>query len=46
LYFFTGSFIGSVKITVVAAILGMISFYVHERIWNHVQWGKINQKEQ
>lgn len=44
-YFFTGSFIGSVKITVVAAILGMISFYIHERVWNRVQYGKIGQKE-
>lgn len=41
-YFFTGSFLGSVKITIVAAIIGMTSFYIHERVWNRVQWGKIN----
>ena len=44
LYFFTGSFLGSVKITAVAAILGMISFYIHERVWNHVAWGKIDNE--
>lgn len=39
-YFFTGTFSGSVKITVVAATIGMISFYIHERVWSRVQWGK------
>ena len=41
-YVFTNNFIGSVKITVVAAIIGLISFYIHERIWNRIKWGKTN----
>lgn len=40
-YFFTGSFFGSVKITVVAATIGMVSFYLHERFWNRVSWGRV-----
>lgn len=43
-YFFTGTFIGSLKITVAAATLGMISFYIHERMWNGVRWGKVDAK--
>ena len=39
-YGFTGTFSSSVRITIVAAIIGMICFYIHERIWNVIHWGK------
>ena len=42
IYYFTGTFRSSVKITVVAAVIGLIAFYIHERVWNRVKWGRIN----
>jgi uncharacterized membrane protein len=40
LYYFTGNLSVSSAITVVEAVLGMILFYIHERVWNRVSWGK------
>jgi len=39
-YWFTGTFVRSLKITIVAAIFGLIFFYIHERIWNKIKWGR------
>jgi len=30
----------SVKIAVVANVTGFILYYLHERFWNYVNWGK------
>ena len=39
-YYFTKSIGGSLKTTLVAAGLSMIGYYVHERFWNTISWGK------
>lgn len=39
-YMFTGTIAGSLKITLVAAALSMLAYYIHERIWNAVKWGR------
>lgn len=39
-YWFTGSIAGSLALTLVAAALSMIAYYIHERVWNSVKWGK------
>lgn len=40
-YSFTGTFLESSKITLIAALIGMTAYYVHERVWNGVNWGKV-----
>ncbi len=40
IYFFTGQFIASTKATLTALAVGMLMFYVHERVWNKIKWGK------
>ena len=42
IYFFNGSAGDSLKITLWAAGLSMVAYYIHERIWNKVRWGKVN----
>lgn len=39
-YFFTGKISESLKITLTAAVASMIAYYIFERIWNKIQWGK------
>lgn len=39
-YFFTGSVRGSLEITLWAAGLSMVLYYIHERVWNKINWGK------
>jgi len=41
IYFFNGSVGDSLKITLWAAGLSMIVYYIHERIWNKIKWGKV-----
>jgi uncharacterized membrane protein len=41
LYMFTGQIRESIEITVVAAIAGIIAYYIYERVWNKINWGKI-----
>jgi len=43
IYAFTGKLSESIKITIVAALIGMAAYYIHERIWNRINWGKIEQ---
>jgi uncharacterized membrane protein len=40
IYYYTGQLKESVKITIVAAIIGMTAYYIYERVWNKIQWGK------
>ncbi len=39
-YFFTRQLTDSLKITLVAAFLSMFAYYIHERFWNKIKWGK------
>jgi len=40
IYFFTGKPIESLGMTLVAAVVGMVAYYIHERIWDTISWGK------
>ena len=40
-YFFIHQLTNSLKITLVAAFLSMLAYYIHERTWNKVKWGKV-----
>lgn len=33
--------VGSLSATLIAAGLSMIAYYIHERVWNKILWGKI-----
>lgn len=44
-YIFTHRISESTKITIVAATSGMIAYYYYERLWNHIQWGKVITKD-
>ncbi len=37
---FTGTIVGSLALALVAAALAMIAYYIHERIWNNISWGR------
>lgn len=39
-YFFTEEIDSSVKITLTAAVLSMVVYYIHERAWNMRDWGR------
>lgn len=39
-YFFTGQIIASAKITFTGIFVGMALFYIHERVWDRIKWGK------
>ena len=39
-YFFTHKIGKSLQITFVAAAISMAAYYIHERIWNKINWGK------
>jgi uncharacterized membrane protein len=41
IYAYTGKLSESIEITIVAALIGMTAYYIHERIWNGVGWGKV-----
>jgi len=41
-YFFNGSVGDSLKITLWAAGFSTVAYYIHERIWNKVGWGKVD----
>lgn len=40
IYVFTGEFIQSLKITVIAGTVSTLAYYLHERAWNAIKWGK------
>lgn len=39
-YIFTRMIVESLEITLVAAVVSMIAYYIHERVWNLVRWGR------
>ena len=43
-YMFTGNFLNSAGFAMVLHFLLSIDYYIHERIWLKIKWGKINGK--
>ncbi len=39
-YVFTRSAGDSLEITLTAALVSMIAYYIHERVWNIHNWGR------
>lgn len=40
IYFLTGEFKLTFGITITANIVSTFIYYIHERIWNEIHWGK------
>ena len=40
-YYFTGNVIESMKIGIFANITGFVLYYIHERVWNKLKFGKL-----
>ena len=40
-YYVSGSWALSAEITGIAAAVGLVAYYFHERIWNRIEWGRI-----
>lgn len=40
-FFFTQQFLLSVGIGSAEGIIKLIIFYIHERVWNKITWGKM-----
>ena len=45
-YFITGQWISAIKIGVFEIVTKIVLFYLHERVWGRVKWGRIIQKTQ
>jgi uncharacterized membrane protein len=43
-YMFTGNFLNSAWFAIALHFLLSIDYYIHERIWLSIKWGKINEK--
>ncbi len=39
-YYYTRKLSESIELTIVAAIIGITAYYIYERVWNRIQWGK------
>ncbi len=44
-YSFDGELFRSAKISVIVAVFLMVGYYVNERVWNRVRWGKVQKTE-
>jgi len=44
-YAYSGDFTKSLTVGVVANLLKMVLYYMHERVWNRVQFGRIKPPE-
>jgi uncharacterized membrane protein len=42
-YFTTGEISDALAITSITAVTGTILYYLHERIWNNIHWGKLTK---
>jgi uncharacterized membrane protein len=40
LYLFTGKVMESFWFTLIAAMVGIVLYYIYERIWNQIHWGR------
>jgi uncharacterized membrane protein len=43
IYVFTGELQKSTNITLLVAVILAIGYYVNERVWNSIQWGRAYQ---
>lgn len=43
-YFFTEDYSETIKITTSATVISTIIYYLHERLWNKIHWGKAHIK--
>ena len=39
-YFLLGTISASFNIAIISNIVGFVLYYIHERIWNMLRWGK------
>ena len=39
-YYYTRKLSESIELIIVAAIIGITAYYIYERVWNRIQWGK------
>lgn len=37
-YFFLGTWGASISISLLANLIGFILYFIHERIWNKIEW--------
>ncbi len=44
-YFITNDAAATTRITIVASVVSTALYYVHERIWNKIHWGKMHIKK-
>ena len=44
-YMFTGNFLNSAGFAVTLHFLLSIDYYIHERIWLKIKWGKLNESK-
>lgn len=42
-YLFTGSLSASGGIAIAGAVLGFLSYFVHELVWGKVKWGRLHR---
>jgi adenylylsulfate kinase len=40
IYTFTGAAGDSIEIALFAAVISTVAYYIHERAWNKVRWGR------
>ena len=43
IFSFTGAMEQSIEISLVGAVIGMFTYYFHERFWNAVKWGRVEK---
>jgi uncharacterized membrane protein len=41
-YWISGNWKMSAEITGIAAVIGLVAYYFHERIWNRIGWGRVS----
>ena len=44
-FLFTGDISTSVKVGLIDSVIKFIIYYLNERSWNRIRWGKIRQNE-
>ncbi|HMS92400.1 MAG TPA: DUF2061 domain-containing protein [Candidatus Saccharibacteria bacterium] len=42
-YYTTGEIGDALAITSITAVTGTILYYIHERVWNSIHWGKTSK---
>ena len=42
-YITTGELGDALAITSITAVSGTIIYYIHERVWNNIHWGKLSK---